>query len=161
MAEERRSQQEISNSTTAFEPSDASIRGIVISGVVLGVVSVAIMLAMVRAFDLFAHHVGGMPGTETEMTTQEMRWPRLPRLEGLPAEPAERQTSIDASHAGYGWIDREHQIARVTIEEAMKMVVDKTRAPQIPEKRQADRRLDYERTHPPGPSGSGRVTSGE
>ncbi|HEV3417835.1 MAG TPA: hypothetical protein VG056_13500, partial [Pirellulales bacterium] len=67
MTEERNPQHEISNPSTAFESSDASLRGVVISGVVLGVVSVAIMLAMIRAFDLFAHRVGGVPGDETEM----------------------------------------------------------------------------------------------
>ncbi|HEV2970475.1 MAG TPA: hypothetical protein VGY55_10825 [Pirellulales bacterium] len=160
MTDDRHPQQEPSNTSTAFEPSDASIRGIVISGAVLGMVSVAIMLAMVRAFDLFARNAGGAPGRETETTAREMRWPRAPRLEGLPPELADKQSRIDASHAGYGWIDQKRQIARIPIEEAMKLLVSESPAPPTG-KQPANERLEFQRTHPPGPSSSGRVANGE
>jgi hypothetical protein len=149
------------NSGTAFEPRDANVRGILFVGIALGGVSLAAMLGMIGLFDHFSSRLGGASGAAVQLSPDRAPMPRQPQLEGLGSPAVEMQRRVEASHAGYGWMDRERQIVHVPIEEAMKLIGDKLRSatsPSASEKQSpAEKRLQSERSHPPGPSSSGRI----
>jgi hypothetical protein len=159
--EVERADHDARNPSTAFEPRDANVRGIVIAGIALGGVSLAAMLAMIGLFDHFSDRFGGQPSAAAQRTPDRLPMPRQPRLEGLGSPAVELQQRVEASHGGYGWVDRERKIAHVPIEEAMKLIAGKLRsvaAPPATEKQSpAEKRLQAERTRPPGPSSSGRI----
>jgi hypothetical protein len=119
------------------------------------------MIGLIWLFDLFAHRMGGIPGPAAESPAKDMRLPREPRLEGLSSPTDEQQKSLDAKRASYGWVDRDKRIARIPIAEAMRMLPSKYPAPTAAPAATEDGRLTYERTHPPGPSSSGRVVEGK
>jgi hypothetical protein len=153
----------VENPDTSFEPSDANIRGIFRVGVVLGVFCIVSMIGMIWLFDLFATRMGGVPGPAADVPAKDMRLPREPRLEQLSSPSDEQQRALDAERAAYGWIDRDKRIARIPIAEAMKMLPSKYSAPPTApsETSQEDKHLTAERTHPPGPSSSGRIVEGK
>ena len=153
--------QSADNPHTSFEPSDANIGGIFRVGVGLGVFCVVSMIGLIWLFDLFASRTGGIPGPAAESPTKDMRLLREPRLEGLSSPTDEQQQAIDAERATYGWVDRNKRIARIPIAEGMKMLPSKYPAPPAEPAATEDRHLTYERTHPPGPSSSGRVVEGK
>jgi hypothetical protein len=117
------------------------------------------MIGMVWLFDLFANRMGGVPGPAAELSPREMRIPREPRLEHIPSPSDEQQAAIDGSRAAPGWVDRDQQIARITINEAMRILPSKyPTPPPAPETTSPeDKHLTAKRTHPPGPSSSGRI----
>ena len=170
----QRSDDRTRNPSTDFEPRDVNIRGLVLTGAVLGGVSLAAMLGLLLLFDHFSNRVGGTNEAMSRLAPERMPMPREPRLEALPAKGADRslgmsaiemQKTIEAAHAGYGWLDRDKQIVHVPIEDAMKMTL-KTMAKPAPapvaEKRTAtEKQLEAQRTHPPGPSSSGRIITGD
>jgi hypothetical protein len=149
------------NPSTAFEPRDANVRGILFAGIALGGVSLAAMLGMIGLFDHFSSRLGGASSAAIQLPLDRAPMPRQPRLEGLGSPAVEMQQRVEATHAGYGWVDRERQIVHVPIEEAMKLIGGKLQSSVLPpasEKQSpAEKRLQSERTHPPGPSNSGRV----
>ncbi len=153
--------QSAENPHTSFEPSDANIRGIFRVGIALGVFCVVSMIGMIWLFDLFAHRMGGVPGPAANLPAKDMRLPREPRLERLSSSADEQQTSLDAERARYGWVDRDKRIARIPIAEAMKMLPSKYAEPAAPAAATDDKELAFERTHPPGPSSSGRIVEGK
>jgi hypothetical protein len=154
-----------SNPGTAFEPRDANVRGILFAGIALGGVSLAAMLGMIGLFDHFSSRLGGASSAAIQLSSDRAPMPQNPRLEGLGSPAVEMQQRVEASHAGYGWVDRERQIVHVPIEEAMKLIGGKLRSatpPSASEKQlPAEKRLQSERTHPPGPSSSGRIVGSE
>jgi len=151
--------QSVDNPSTSFEPSDANIRGIFIVGLVLGAFCVGSMIGMVWLFDLFANRMGGVPGPAAELSPREMRFAREPRLEHLPSPTDEQQTVIDANRAAPGWVDRDQHVARISSDLAMKILPSKyPTPPPAPEAtKPQDKQLTAERSHPPGPSSSGRI----
>jgi hypothetical protein len=154
-----------SNPGTAFEPLDANVRGILFAGIALGGVSLAAMLGMIGLFDHFSSRLGGASSAAVQLSPDRFPTPRQPRLEGLGSPAVEMQQRVEASHAGYGWVDHERQIVHVPIEEATKLIRGKLRSsvpPPASEKQSpAEKRLQSERTHPPGPSSSGRIVGSE
>jgi hypothetical protein len=151
--------QSVGNPSTSFEPSDANIRGIFIVGLVLGAFCVGSMIGMIWLFDLFANRMGSVPGPAAELSTREMRFPREPRLEHIPSPTDEQQAAIDSSRAAPGWVNRDQQIARIPIRDAMKIVASQLQSssPTPDKTTPEDKHLTVERTHPPGPSSSGRI----
>jgi hypothetical protein len=154
------------NPGTAFEPHDANVGGILIAGIVLAGVSLASMLGMIGLFGHFSDRLGGTSSATVKLSPDRMPMSRQPRLEGLGSPAVELQQRVEASHGGYGWVDREKQIVHVPIEEAMKVIGGKLRsaAPATAPAKQspAEKQLQAERSHPPGPSSSGRIVeSGE
>ena len=158
------------NPSTDFERRDVNIRGILLAGVALAAVCVVSLVGLVWFFGHLANRSGGTASAMLLLSPEKMPLPSEPRLEALPPKgtarplgmPAkEMQKTIEARHAGYGWVDRDKQIVHVPIEEAMKMVpgtLAKPTSPSAPSKQSSDeKRLQTERTHPPGPSSSGRI----
>jgi hypothetical protein len=158
------------NPGTDFERSDANIRGILLAGVALAAVCVVSMVGLVWFFGHLANRSGGTASATLVLSPEKMPLPSEPRLEGLRQKgtalpfgmPAkEMQKTIEARHAGYGWVDQDKQIVHVPIEDGMKMVAGtmaKPSPPPAPNKQPSDEtRLQTERTHPPGPSSSGRI----
>ncbi len=153
--------QSAENPLTSFEPSDANIQGIFRVGIALGVFCIISMIGLIWLFDLFARRMGGVPGPAAELPAKDMRLPREPRLESLSSPAGEQQKAMDAERASYGWVDRDKRIARIPIAEAMKMLPSKYPAPPAPPAATDDKQLALERTHPPGPSSSGRIVEGK
>jgi hypothetical protein len=149
------------NPHTSFEPSDANMGGIFRVGLGLGIFCVLSMIGLVWLFDQFAHRLGGVPGPAAELPAKDMRFPREPRLEGLSSPTDEQQRALDAKRASYGWVDRDKRIARIPIDEAMKMLPSKYAASRNAPAATEDEHLTYQRTHQPGPSSSGRVVEGK
>jgi hypothetical protein len=161
---DERAAHDVHNPGTAFEPRDASVRGILTAGVVLAGVTLASMLGTIELFDHFSSRLGGTSSATVPLSLDSMPMPRQPRLEGLGSRAIDLQQRVEASHGGYGWVDRKKQIVRVPIEDAMKLIGGKLRsaAPLSSAEKQspAEKQLQAERTHPPGPSSSGRIVEG-
>ena len=158
-ADEAPAPQSVENPSTSLEPSDANIRGIFIVGLVLGAFCVVSMIGMIWLFDLFANRMGGVPGPAAELSPREKRFPREPRLEHIPAPTDEQQAAIDGSRAAPGWVDRDQQIARIPMRDAMKIVASQLQSssPTPDKTTPEDKLLTAERTQLPGPSSSGRI----
>jgi hypothetical protein len=154
--------QSADNPHTSFEPSDANIRRIFVVGLVLGVFCVMSMIGMIWLFDVFANRMGGAPGPAAELPARDMRFSREPRLAGLPSPTEEQQTAIDASRGAFGWVDRDRQIVRIPVHDAMRIVASQLRAssPAPDTGTPEDKHVTAERTQPPGPSSSGRIVEG-
>jgi hypothetical protein len=150
---------EPANPSVAFEPSDASVRGLFFAGATLCAVCVSSSLVVLAVFNLLAARSAGLPVGQTATSFVPARYPAGPQLEGIESSAAERQAKVDAAHAGYGWVDRDKKIVRVPIVEAMKLLPSRlSSAPAPPpEKSPEEKRLAAERTNPPGPSASGRI----
>ena len=106
-----------------YEPSDANVKGVL-----------AIALTVVVTVGLFAAALGGLIGlfrTETEapptgpLARVEIA-PPPPRLDAHPertlAEVRKRET---AALEGYAWIDHDAGIARIPIEQAMRLLAER------------------------------------
>jgi len=67
----------------------------------------------------------GYRGKATWTSSPEMQVPE-PRLQANPAqELSELRAQEETILQGYGWIDREHGVARIPIEKAMQLIVER------------------------------------
>jgi hypothetical protein len=66
------------------------------------------------------------PGASRLGHIQELPQPPAPRLQVTPqADLARLQASEDAQLHSFGWVDRDQQIARMPIEDAMKLLAER------------------------------------
>ena len=113
------------NEDIAFEESDISVRGMVISGAIILLLTVAAMfliLAFVRGLEGQAELES--PGAAT--TSEAQPTPPPPRLQPNPhdrttAEEEMVQMAVDQNDllTTYGWVDKEAGIARIPIDTAI------------------------------------------
>jgi hypothetical protein len=116
------------------EKSDVSISGIVKFGVGLAIVTVIVLVAMRGLFRSFEASQAKRDQPLPPMVAASLqRTPRAPRLEPNPLAPrAAAQAREDAILASYGWVDRNAGIARIPIDRAMELLVERGLPPSKP-----------------------------
>jgi hypothetical protein len=109
------------------EVRDVSMRWMAISGVILVLLLAGAFVTMRWAFDLLAARAAGsQPEPATLVAGSGPAGPPEPRLQANPRlELREARAGEDAILSTYGWSDREKGIARMPIEEAMRIAVER------------------------------------
>lgn len=132
-----RGEQSRGHSPGGHEKSDVSISGIVKFGVGLAVIAALVLVAMWGLFRSFEARAAKRDRPLPPMVAASLRrTPRAPRLEPDPLAPrAAAQAREDAALASYGWVDRNAGIARIPIDRAMELLVERglpTPRPTVP-----------------------------
>jgi hypothetical protein len=117
-----------SSSDAGHETSDVSIRGIVGFGVGLGVATVLVLAAMYGLFRVLQVREARRVDVRVPpmVAASLRRTPPEPRLEPNPLAPRLRmRVQEDAVLTTYGWVDRAGGVARIPIERAEEILVQK------------------------------------
>ncbi|HXR09841.1 MAG TPA: hypothetical protein VN792_03640 [Candidatus Acidoferrales bacterium] len=118
------------NTGVAYEAKDINVGGAERAGLIL-VIIVIVSLAVVKlTLDYFSsEQPTGTPEIAAGMRPATPELPPAPRMQGIPGDnvpPPEQQRRFQAAAAAelnrYGWVDAQHTIARIPIEEAMKIL---------------------------------------
>jgi len=109
------------------ETRDVSLRWMAISGAIIVLLLIAAFLSMRWTFELLSSREAARQEAPATLVTDpgparppEPRLQANPRLE-LQAMRAEEKAVLES----YGWVDREKGVARMPIDEAMKIVVQR------------------------------------
>jgi hypothetical protein len=103
------------NKETRVEPSDTPLRVI---GLLAGIFAGGIALAVVSLLLIFPHSVADQPKGLTASMPE-------PRLQPDPlGDMADYRADAQRRLHSYGWVDRDKDIVRLPIEEAMRRVVE-------------------------------------
>ena len=115
------------NPEVHHETTDVDIRGILIFGAGLIVSAIVISIAVWVLFRYFEARETRRVAPEYPLAaTQESRMPPEPRLQTNPREDLEQlRTQENQILNSYGWVDKNSGVARIPIEEAMKLVVQR------------------------------------
>jgi hypothetical protein len=120
--------------TVAFEISDVSIALVVKSLLALAAV-ICLLLLVLWPFYLLLVHVQ-KSGTGEQPTLHPAMLPPEPRLQGAPGHQEQPEVELqklrsDAESVldSFGWIDKTNGIARIPIDEAMRIVAEENAAP--------------------------------
>jgi hypothetical protein len=110
-----------------YETRDVSLRWMAISGVILVLLLVAAFVTMRWTFDLFAsREARRQPEPATLVADPGPGRPPEPRLQANPRlDLQEMRAEENVILQSYGWVDRDQGVARMPIDEAMKMVVQR------------------------------------
>jgi hypothetical protein len=116
------------------QTDDVSTRAVVRFGVGLAVATVVISLAMWGLFRFFAARQEKRDEPVPPMVAANLRrTPSGPRLEPNPLAPRRAaRAREDAVLESYGWVDRNAGIARIPIDRAMELLVEKGLPPSKP-----------------------------
>jgi hypothetical protein len=117
-----------SSSDAGHETSDVSIRGIVGFGVGLGVATVLILAAMYGLFRVLQVREARRVDVRVPpmVAASLRRTPPEPRLEPNPLAPRlKMRAQEDAVLTTYGWVDRSGGVARIPIERAEELLVQR------------------------------------
>ena len=122
-------------SGVGHETRDVDIRRVSILAGVLVFVIAAAMGLMVLMFDrLAAREASHQAPPSTLVEPPGVRLPPEPRLQEDPvADLARMMTEEQAALDGYGWVDRERGVARIPVQRAMEILVQRG----LPVRRQA------------------------
>ena len=115
------------NPEVRHETTDVNIRAILIFGGALIVSAVVISFAVWVLFRYFEARETRRVAPEYPLAaTQESRLPPEPRLQTNPREDLEQLREQEEQILNsYGWVDKNGGVARIPIEEAMKLVVQR------------------------------------
>ncbi|MGO9640811.1 MAG: hypothetical protein ACLP1Y_05855 [Candidatus Acidiferrales bacterium] len=118
------------NATVSYETQDVSVGAIERAGVILAVVVLVSLAIVAGTFYLYTSvQPLGTPEIAPGMRAAGRELPPAPRMQGIPGDtlpPPEQQRQFQAAAAaelnGYGWMDAQHSVAHIPIEEAMKIL---------------------------------------
>jgi hypothetical protein len=115
------------NPQVAHEPTDANVRAITKWGIGLGIFIVASVFVVWFVFDALAAYIGGQsPQASPLVDTRVERQPPEPRLQASPRldvlQMRDRENLLAGSSA---WTDQERGVARIPVEEAMRLMLQK------------------------------------
>ena len=114
------------NPEVVHEESDVNVRAILGFGAGLLAVGVAIQLLMALLFGVYTKQAAQAPRAFPLSAEYQQQPPPEPRLQTHPEEDLRQfRAQEDAILQGYGWIDKSSGVARIPIEEAMKIVVQR------------------------------------
>jgi hypothetical protein len=116
-----------SRAPVGHEKSDVSISGIVKFAIGLAVVAGLVHLGLWGLFRFFEAREAKRDQPVPPMVAASLRrTPREPRLERDPLAPRiAAQSREDATLTSYGWVDRNAGIARIPIDRAMELLVER------------------------------------
>jgi hypothetical protein len=111
----------------AHEMSDVSAGGIFIFALGLMVTILVVHLLLWMMFAFLAREESGRTIRQYPLAaTQQNRLPPSPRLQVNPREELRGlRSQEDAVLSSYGWVDRESGVARIPIDEAMRLTVQR------------------------------------
>jgi hypothetical protein len=114
------------NPEVVHEESDVNVRAILGFGAGLLAVGILIQLLMWLLFNFYTKEAALAPRAFPLSAEYQQQQPPEPRLQAHPEEDLRRfRAQEDAILQGYGWIDKSSGVARIPIEEAMKIVVQR------------------------------------
>lgn len=120
------SSEDIDNVEVAHEHSDVNVRAIIAVAAGLVVTAVVVHLAMLILFQHFEAREARRAHREFPLASIETQLPRPPRIQPRPAEDLkELRRQEDEILASYGWVDERAGIARIPIDRAMQLVVER------------------------------------
>jgi hypothetical protein len=114
------------NPAVVHEEADVNVRGIVGFGIGLLVVGAIIHLLLWVLFGYFSAQAARVPRVFPLAAAGQQQLPPEPRLQTNPREDLrELRQREDAVLNSYGWVDRNAGIARIPIDEAIRLTVQK------------------------------------
>ncbi len=114
------------NPEVAHEESDVNVRAIFGFGAGLLAVGVVIHLLLWLLFNYYTRQAAQVPRNFPLSAEYQQQPPPEPRLQTHPQQDLfQLRAREDAVLRGYGWIDKQAGVARIPIEEAMKLVVQR------------------------------------
>jgi hypothetical protein len=114
------------NPEVVHEESDVNVRAILGFGGGLLAIGVAIQLMMWLLFNFYTKEAALAPRTFPLSAEHQQQLPPEPRLQVHPQEDLQRlRAQEDAMLHGYSWVDKGSGLARIPIEDAMKIVVQR------------------------------------
>jgi hypothetical protein len=112
------------NEDVAHEYSDVNIRGLLIFGLGIVVITAVVLVSMWGLFEVFERQAAQNDPVMSPLAVPAGQTPPEPRL--LTDEPLNLQTIKTGEREvleGYGWVDQQQGIARIPIEEAKKRLL--------------------------------------
>jgi hypothetical protein len=117
---------ETNSPNPGHEMTDVSVGGVFIFALGLAVTAVIVSLLVWMLFIYFAGSENRRTIRQYPLAAGQERVPPVPRLQINPREDLrELRAREDAVLTSYGWVDKEHGVARIPIEEAMKLTVQR------------------------------------
>jgi hypothetical protein len=114
------------NPEVVHEESDVNVPAIVGFGAGLLAVGIVIQLLMWLLFNFYTKQAAQVPRAFPLSVEYQQQPPPEPRLQEHPEEDMRQlRAQEDAILQGYGWVDKGSGVARIPIEEAMKIVVQR------------------------------------
>jgi hypothetical protein len=111
---------------TGHEPRDIEVRSIVRFAVVLTVVAAVLHVAIWLAFEAFAARARRADPEPGPLASARPRAPPEPRLRVAPVRDLARlREAEERTLTTYGWVDRERGLARVPVERAIELVLER------------------------------------
>lgn len=108
------------------ETEDASVRGIVYTGIGLAISIVVAGLIVYGSFHFFREHrpAAALPNPMEE--TERQQFPPAPRIEEHPMiEVRELRAHEDQVLSTYGWTDKKNGVVHIPIERAMELQLER------------------------------------
>jgi len=114
------------NPQVVHEESDVNVRAILGFGAGLLAVGVVIHLLLLVLFSYYTKQAAQLPRAFPLSAEYQQQPPPQPRLQTHPEEDMRQlRAQEDAALHGYGWVDKASGVARIPIDEAMKIVVQR------------------------------------
>jgi hypothetical protein len=113
--------------SSGYEREDASVRAIILTGAALAIGSVIVALIVYGIFWYFAHHpLSTAVENPMELANPEARRPPAPRIEEHPADEVQQlRRQEDLILGTYGWTDKDAGVARIPIDRAMDLALQR------------------------------------
>ncbi|MFL6514585.1 MAG: hypothetical protein ACJ8M1_06125 [Chthoniobacterales bacterium] len=107
------------------ETRDVNVRAVVWFGIGLVVTAIVIHLALAGLFRVFAKQYPS-PDPPSRIVLQPRVLAPEPRLQANPVEDLDQfRAAEEEKLSSYGWVDQQHGIARIPIERAMDLIVQR------------------------------------
>jgi hypothetical protein len=117
---------ELHNPDTAHESTDISMRAIVSFVILLTVVTIGIQGAMYVVFRVLARVESASDPEVSPLATPANEAPAEPRLQTTPWADLKTLRAEETSYLhGYGWIDQQAGVARIPIDRAKELLLQK------------------------------------
>ena len=113
---------EVNHNSIGHEADNADVRGIGLTGLVLGV-GIAIVLFLVYGiFQFLVHHPVVIAPTSPLAETDQQQFPVTPRIEEYPATKLkELHSQEDHILSTYDWADKSTGVVRIPLDRAMEL----------------------------------------
>jgi hypothetical protein len=117
---------ETQHNSIGHETADASVRGIVYTGIALMVAALLGGLIVYGVFQYLASHPTATAPVNPMAETEQQQFPPAPRIEDHPSlEVKDLHSQEDRILSTYGWTDKKTGVVRIPIERAMQLQLER------------------------------------